>query len=127
MAKVRYLEIEAGVRFWKNAIVDGVEDVDGDLIPCRQGDLWCIIIDVTNGKIINWEKGIEAEVNYKVCDNGTYRLYDSKNRLLVERSEIYVPSFLSNNGDYLNLAIDSTGEIEGWEPIEDFSFMIEDY
>ena len=37
---VKTIEVNAGVRYWEDAIVNGVEDSEGDLIPCREGDLW---------------------------------------------------------------------------------------
>ena len=35
---VKYLKAKVGVRYWEDSRVDGVEDEDGDLIPCREGD-----------------------------------------------------------------------------------------
>lgn len=30
------LKVEAGVRYWEDATVNGIEDVDGALIPCKK-------------------------------------------------------------------------------------------
>lgn len=58
MIKAKYLEVLAGVRYWKDAEVNGVEDVEGNLIPFRQNDLWKPIIDIENGVILDWPQGM---------------------------------------------------------------------
>ena len=51
--EVKTLLVEAGVRYWEDATVNGVEDENGDLIPCRfnGSDLWKPIIDIETGII----------------------------------------------------------------------------
>lgn len=120
----KFLQVEAGVRYWEDASVNGVTDEEGDLIPCRDGDTWCPIIEIDTGKIVNWEIGKTADVHYKVCDNGVYILQDS-NRDHLKTIEDYVISDLaigeSGYGDYIIMKIDSNGIIENWKPtLEDF-------
>ena len=70
--EVETLLIDANVRYWEDATVNGVSDDDGDLIPCREGDSWRPIINIDSGLITNWEKGKDASIHYKVCDDGEY-------------------------------------------------------
>ena len=73
---VKYLAVNAEVRYWEDASVNGVEDQDGTLIPCRHGDSWRPTIEIDTGKIINWPNGTTANIHYKVCAAGSYALLD---------------------------------------------------
>lgn len=53
------LLVDAGVRYWEDASVNGIEDEKG-LIPCRDGERWKPIIDIESGVITNWTKGVVA-------------------------------------------------------------------
>lgn len=81
----KLLKINAGVLYYEDGTVNGIDDISYDeqkqgvkpRIPCVQATegidkadswLWCIDIDAEDGIILNWEKGIEADVHYKVCD-----------------------------------------------------------
>ena len=71
--------MDAGVRYWEDAEVNGVSDSENPpTIPCAEfihADneyRWRPIIDIDNGVITNWEKGFTAQVHYKVCDDGIY-------------------------------------------------------
>lgn len=114
---VKFLKVRAGVRYWEDASVDGVEDENGDLIPCRTDDDWCPVIDVETGIIINWEQGKKADIHYKICDDGDYYLLDENNDVLVEKDG-YVPDCLaiddSGYGDYIILKVDENGLINNW-------------
>lgn len=121
---VKELHVEAGVRYWEDAEVNGVEDTDGDLIPCREGDDWKPIIDVETGIIKNWVQGTTADIHYKVCDDGKYTLVDEKGESIISVQD-YVISDLaigeSGFGDYIIMKVDETGKIENWNPsFEDF-------
>ena len=115
--QVEYLQVAAGVRYWEDATVNGVEDKDGSLIPCRDGDYWRPIIELDTGKIVNWQKGIKADIHYKVCDDGTYTLIDSTGES-VKLIDGYVPSIMSPKengyGDYIIMDVDEDGFIQGW-------------
>jgi hypothetical protein len=115
----KYLVVEAGVRYWEDATVNGEEDTLGTKIPCREGDAWCPVIDVDEGLIINWTQGTTANVYYKVCDAGVYELQTGDDtRKLIVRKDGYVPSCLAPSdegyGDYIIMNIDENGIIEKW-------------
>jgi len=123
--EVKTLHVRAGVRYWEDATVDGIEDVDGKLIPCRNDNDWHPVIDIESGKITNWEIGKTADIHYKVCDDGSYWLLDEKeNQVII--SEGYVPKTLSPGGsgygDYIIMKVDSEGLINNWKfNISDFT------
>jgi hypothetical protein len=127
--EVMYLEVLAGVRYWEDAEVDGVEDCEGTLIPCRLNnylnpvtkrteDFWNPIIDIVTGQIINWENGVTANIHYKVCDNGVYRLLDLTGPVVT--IDGYVPKCMcpleEGYGDYIIMNVNEDGFIEGWDP-----------
>jgi len=115
---VKFLEVKAKVRYWEDAIVNDVVDTEGKLIPCRQDDFWNPIIEIETGKIINWEIGKTADIHYKICDEGFYKLLDINKNVIIDIKK-YVPDVLSINdagyGNYIILSIDKNGEIQGWE------------
>ncbi len=102
-----------------DAVVDGEKDDNGSKIPCRHGKAWCPVIDVDNGKIINWTSGVNADVHYKVCDAGIYELQTDETRELIVRKDGYVPSCMAPGGhgygDYIIMNIDGNGMIENWK------------
>lgn len=122
-AEPRYLHVTANVRYWKDASVNGVEDTDGELTPCRRGDNWCPKIIVDEGKIAGWPFGTTLSVHFRVCDQGSYALYDASNRLLAEIRDGYVPDCMCPNGngygDYIIMEVNESGYIKDWKP--DFS------
>ena len=116
--EVKTLLVEADVRYWEDATVNGVEDENGDLMPCKVGDTWKPIIDLETGLITNWEKGKEANIHYKVCDAGEYWLQDENGKKIVKAKGYYVPDFLaiddSGYGDYIIMKVDKEGKINNW-------------
>ena len=117
--EIKTLIVSAGVRYWEDTEVNGVEDTDGDLIPCRDGSNWCPEIDIDNGIITNWVKGTTAKVHYKVCDDGTYLLQDGNGKTILSRDG-YVPKIMcpadNGYGDYIIMSIDEDGRIDNWHP-----------
>ena len=118
------LKVEAGVRYWEDGLVNGVTDEDGDLVPCRQESVWCPTIELDTGIIRDWPEGVEADVHYKVCDDGAYSLIGEDGEVL-KRIDGYVPGMLSPGGDgygdYIIMSIDGAGRIEGWcADLDDF-------
>ena len=116
----KFIEVSAEVRYWEDAEVNSVEDCEGDLVPCRKGDLWCPIIRLQDGLIINWTVGTKAKIHYKVCDQGEYWLLDSTAKRSHKYNGLYVPgSFLCQNengyGDYIIMDVDENGFIENWK------------
>jgi len=121
---IKYLSVEAGVRYWEDATVNGIEDTDGSLIPCREGEYWEPLIEIETGKITNWEQGITADIHYKVCDDGTYRLLDESANT-IKSIDGYVPKIMCPNGngfgDYIIMNVDESGFIKNWNPdLSDF-------
>jgi len=115
--KGEILNCKLGVRYWEDSEVNGVTDEKGDLIPCREGDYWCPEINVRTGQILNWEYGKEANIHYKVCDDGEYTLLDVRGFEIVS-NDSYVPDCLcpreEGYGDYVIMDIDEDGFIVGF-------------
>lgn len=112
------LIVKAGVRYWEDATVNGVVDEDGTLIPFRKGDLWCPVIELKSGQVLNWPQGTTADIHYKVCDSGSYWIGDMHGDPLFVWNSDYVPDDLlasrGGYGDYIILEIDACGMIKGW-------------
>lgn len=136
--KTLYFTIIAPIRyedFWESATVNGVEDVGGKLIPCRYENFWIPTINVRTGRVINWEQGKEAKINYKVIDAAQYILHtflgrkfpSINNEFQYKNSSVmavyglqgaYVPDWFDLDGDgygdYIQLTIDKNGYIKNW-------------
>jgi hypothetical protein len=116
--------VKAGVRYWEDATVNGVEDENGDLIPCREGALWCPIINIDTGIITNWKQGTTADIHYKICDAGSYYVQDADGKTILSIEDDYVPNSLipGQYGDYIIMKVDEYGNIENWNTptFEDF-------
>jgi hypothetical protein len=116
--EVSYFLANCAVRYWEDASVNGDDDKNGNLIPCRQGDNWCPLIDLKTGKIQDWPFGTTAEIHYTVCGDGVYFLLDDTKKTIVKKDG-YVPSMLSPNGygfrDYIVMNINESGYIENWK------------
>lgn len=106
--EVKFVEIEAAVRYDE-------EDMPNDA-PMRKGDLWKALIDVDQKKIIDWPQGQALSFYMKVCDQGSYRLYDENRNMIASIENDYVPNNLlpGEYGDYLDLEIDEEGRIANW-------------
>ena len=115
---VKYLRAECGVRYWEDAEVNGVEDTDGTLIPCREGDAWAPVIDLETGKIEGWPQGTTASIHYKVCDAGLYKLLNAE-KSIVACVDGYVINMMCPEpdgfGDYVIMDIAEDGTIANWE------------
>lgn len=136
---VRYLKVDAGVRYYEDADVNGTPDVDmyeskGDAVPripfaVKVKDKpdsniysdhyrWQPVIDVERGCIVGWPKGTTANVHYKVCDDGIYHLLDPLKNIIVS-VESYVPDCIGEYGDYIVMDIDENGHIGCFHFTED--------
>lgn len=115
--EVKYLQAECGVRYWEDAQVNGTEDTDGELIPLRVKDAWCPTIDLETGVVQDWPAGTTADVHFKVCDAGIYKLLDAEKNV-VREIDGYVPKMMSPGGygygDYVIMTIGPDGKIENW-------------
>jgi hypothetical protein len=119
---IKTIEVRAQV-YWEDATINGVEDTEGTLTPCREGDLWCPVIDIDSGIILNWTKGVKADIHFKVCDRGSYYLKDADGNVVLSRENDYVPNSLipGEYGDYIIMTIDEDGKISNWSPsLDDF-------
>lgn len=120
---VKYCQLSVQPRYWEDATVNGVEDVEGTLLPCISGNLWKPLIDIDAGIIVNWEAGKTAKTHFKVCDAGSYYLLDKNNEVVLSIEDDYVPNKLipGQYGDYIVMDIDETGKIANWKPnLSDF-------
>ena len=127
---LRFLRIQANVRYWEDATVNGVEDENGDLIPFRCGDIWNPIIDINKGTVIDWPEDVEANIHYKVCDAGSYQLSDGAGNVCLKIDEYYVPRIAcpegGGYGDYIIMNIDGSGKIANWPENPDISCFLDD-
>lgn len=115
-----YIEVKAGVRYWEDATINGVEDKDGKLTPFRTGDNWAPKIELNSGRVVDWPEGLNADIHFKVCDDGEYWLLDDKKNRIAKWNGFYVPNdFLchgdSGYGDYIIMKIDVNGNIEDYK------------
>lgn len=115
-----FIEVDAGVRYWEDATVNGVEDEAG-AIPLKVGDRWKPVIDLATGAVLNWPPGTTADIHYKVCDDGDYWLLDEAKVRVAKKTGYYVPNDIlcvgdNGFGDYIILNIGSDGLIAGWVP-----------
>jgi hypothetical protein len=113
------LFVRAGVRYWEDGIVNGIEDTGGTLIPFRLGDIWTPEIALDEGRILNWPQGTTAKIHYKVCDAGKYWVGNLDGRKAKWKGD-YVPDKLlcwgdTGYGDYIIMSVESDGKITGWE------------
>ena len=118
MSRFAFLVVDADVRYWEDATVNGVQDDEGTLIPFREGDSWRPVIDLASGRIKDWPEGTTADIHYKVCDAGQYWLADADGVKVAKWADYYVPDdFLAGGkgwGDYIILKVGCEGMIEGW-------------
>jgi hypothetical protein len=115
---VKYCQLNVQPRYWEDATVNGVEDTDGTLLPCKSENMWKPLIDIDAGVIVNWEIGKTAKIHFKVCDEGSYYLLDEQNNVVLSIEEDYVPNKLipGEYGDYIIMDIDENGKIDKWNP-----------
>lgn len=116
--EAKYLKVNARVRYWEDSAINGKSDTEnGDSIPCKENESWKPIIDIDNGIIINWVKGNTANIHYKVCDAGDYKLTEENGNVIAEYNG-YVPNILcpKENGysDYIIMDIDENGYVQKW-------------
>lgn len=124
-----YLKVDAGVRYWVDAEVNGMSDignpptipcaefVDGEHILIGQNYRWRPLIDIDTGQILNWKKGIAADIHYKVCDDFRCNILD-ENKNVITSYDGYVPDVMCPDdegyGDYIIMNVDETGFIQRW-------------
>lgn len=140
--EAKYIQVDTKVRYWEDSKINGVDDVDfhenrgqgKPLVPCavkvKENPENCIysdhwhwkpLIDIETGQIVNWTKGVKADICYKVCDEFACDLLDEgQNKIL--SYDGYVPGFMCPRedgcGDYIDMVIDEEGFIEDWDKSE---------
>lgn len=103
------------------------DDCDDLKMPCIEKDknnnpvCWCPVIDPVEGRILNWEYGVEAEIGYTVYDQCEleYVLIDGYgNEGIVCKTKGYVPKFLQPReytfGKNIEMDIAGGGKIYKW-------------
>lgn len=118
-AKMNYVMVEAQVRYWEDATINGEEDADGTLIPFRKNDLWCPVIRLSDGYVVNWPQDTTARIHYKVCDAGEYFLSTDGIQKEFKYQDCYVPNSVlcvgeNGYGDYIIFKVKADGCIENW-------------
>lgn len=122
MQNARYLAVSVPVYQWGDLILDEEEDLEGHM-PCRRGDLWEPIIELSTGQVINWSAGHTARVLLKTRDEGLYWLLDEHQARIARWKDAYVPSALlylgagwgtGRSGDYVDLRITTDGKLLNW-------------
>ncbi len=114
---VKWLKMEIAVRY-------DDEDMPYDF-PLRQGDMWNALVDVDTGEIKDFPKDITYNTNMKVCDEGTYTLYDADMNEVAAIVGGYVPNKVipGSWGDYVRLNI-ADGKITNWPTNPDLSEFV---
>lgn len=132
---VKYICMNVGPRYWEDGDVNGEEDISYEeqekgakpRMPMtvenpdsRRKDesyRFALKIDAETGKIVGWPEGVEADIHYKVCDDGTYWLEDAEGNKIHE-IDSYVPQLFDfcddSYGDYIIMTVDKNGHIEEW-------------
>jgi hypothetical protein len=112
--------VQAEVRYFEDAYLNGEKCTDSTPFPGRVGNTWEIRIDTKTGKIQNWPVNTTAKTSFKVCDRCSWQLWGDGKDPVVECQNQYVPDILSPNyesyGDYICMEIDTEGTIKGWDP-----------
>lgn len=119
MQNARYIEVAAEVRYWEDATLNGEEDTDGQ-VPLRRGALWVPLIEWATGRILDWPRGLEARIHYKVCDAGEYWLLNANRQRIAKWAGYYVPDDVlcvgdRGYGDYIIFQVNAEGTIVGWD------------
>ena len=86
---------------------------------------WCPVIDVNEGKVLDWPENFVLVTHFKVCDQGVYvysNADESKQIVSTDCDEYYVPNWLEDfdngYGDYMYIQINGDGSIENWDKLQ---------
>jgi hypothetical protein len=119
---MKILRIKAWVRFYEDSEINGVDDINEEMFGINQtSKMWEIDIDLENNSIIGWN-GVEAKINYKVCDAGEYFLIDTETNEKKQYVDDYVPDCISHEddgsyGDYIIFSVNTKGEISSYDEL----------
>jgi len=117
---------EVDVKFiWIQFPIDDEEIEEFKDFPKRITNFCELIIDIDEGKIVNWPSGISENVSFCIKDSGTFELFDCDGFKIKATHDGYVPNHLlpGDYGDTLDLDIDENGKILNWylhPTLEDF-------
>ena len=119
----KWLKVDAGVRYWEDAIVNGERDGDDNnpRMPFADPEAgsWRLTIDLETGLIEGWPAGVTAQTHYKVCDDGVYSLLDAVGSPIAVING-YVPEIMcpggDGYGDYIIMSVGGDGRIADWRP-----------
>lgn len=149
--EIKFLKVRAGVRYPEDSEFIEVEndrkvnyisdDDENPKMPFIEVEYdkyghkkfyWTPTIDLENGVIINWPKGVKTHVFYKVCDDFRCTISDENDNNEVLHYEGYVPDFMAieeeGYGDYIDMIIDENGYIQDWNiTSSDIQPLMEDY
>ena len=127
-----YIEVSAEVRYWEDATINGTEDTDGTLTPLKRGELWCPVIRLADGQVMDWPTGTTANIHFKVCDEGEYWLLDEAKKRIAKWGGYYVPDEIlcpgdNGYGDYIIMEISADGVVQKWsKPALEFACDCDD-
>lgn len=122
-------ECQIFARYWEDSELNGVrDDALHPKMPCvaevdhfyygKKQLAWCPIIDLDNGRILNWPKGNTAKIHYKSCDENVVVIKDRGGNEVQDYTG-YVPNFLDpyhdGFGDYVIMNIDENGYIKDFD------------
>ena len=148
--EAKFLKVRAGVRYPEDSEFIDAEndrkvnyisnDEENPKMPFMEVEYdkyghkkfyWTPTIDLENGVIVNWPKGVKVHVFYKVCDDFECTVYDEYDNEVLHY-EGYVPDFMSieeeGYGDYIDMIIDENGCIQDWNiTSSDIQSLMEDY
>ena len=57
----KYLKVEADVRYWDGATINGTSSEQGENVPFKNGATWEPVIDLDQGLVVNWPQGVIAD------------------------------------------------------------------
>lgn len=135
--KAKYLYCYIQPRYWEDADINNEEDnKEGTLfkkffshylmspkmmmnlgLPERwSNDFFRIVIDLDNGCVNDWPKGIKADFYYKSCDMNVFTLLDKDHNTIYSTPEgeteyVIGPKFMNDFGDYFVLKVNEDGKI----------------
>jgi hypothetical protein len=113
--EITHIRVELPVRYEE-------DDIPNDF-PLRGKDWWMAKIEIDTGKIEGWPIRESGYLHMKVCDEGTYKLFDEKGFTVATIEQNYVPHGVipGEYGDYVELKINEQGIITNWPKKPDVS------
>jgi hypothetical protein len=129
---IKYLKFKKEIDYWVHDFSIGERSYDlweggkdewdafrRDCSFMIEEDSVILLIDVTNGNVVNWKEGVDGEfTTVKIVDTGSYQLLD-ENMTPICGYHGYVPDLLGivekSWGDYLEFRIGKDCFVEDWK------------